>query len=242
MALLEVKELVKTYGGRTVLDGVSFDLEEGEAKVVMGPSGCGKSTLAALPQPAHRTDFGSDPARRQGRHAPGCRRPRGAQPHRLRFPEFRALPAHVGAGQCDARPAPVEEDPEARGGGARAARARSHGDGGKARRVSGGAFRRAEPAGRDRARAGDGSEGPVLRRADLRARSDHGPRGRDADQSPLPRQCRRSFASPTISASRSIFPTGSCFSIGARSTPRIGSKTCSHRDDPVIEDFFGGEG
>ena len=45
MALLEVKELVKTYGGRAVLDGVSFDLEEGEAKVVMGPSGCGKSTL-----------------------------------------------------------------------------------------------------------------------------------------------------------------------------------------------------
>ena len=45
MALLEVKELVKTYGGRNVLDSVSFDLAEGEAKVVMGPSGCGKSTL-----------------------------------------------------------------------------------------------------------------------------------------------------------------------------------------------------
>jgi polar amino acid transport system ATP-binding protein len=45
MALLEVKDLVKTYGDRTVLDHVSFTLEEGEAKVVMGPSGCGKSTL-----------------------------------------------------------------------------------------------------------------------------------------------------------------------------------------------------
>jgi polar amino acid transport system ATP-binding protein len=45
MPLLEVKDLVKTYGDRTVLDGVSFDLHEGEAKVVMGPSGCGKSTL-----------------------------------------------------------------------------------------------------------------------------------------------------------------------------------------------------
>ncbi len=45
MALLEVKDLVKSYGDKTVLDGVSFTLEEGEAKVVMGPSGCGKSTL-----------------------------------------------------------------------------------------------------------------------------------------------------------------------------------------------------
>ena len=45
MALLEVRNLVKTFGDRNVLDGVSFTLEEGEAKVVMGPSGCGKSTM-----------------------------------------------------------------------------------------------------------------------------------------------------------------------------------------------------
>ena len=45
MALLEVQDLVKSYGDRAVLDGVGFSLEEGEAKVVMGPSGCGKSTL-----------------------------------------------------------------------------------------------------------------------------------------------------------------------------------------------------
>ncbi len=31
MALLEVKSLVKSYGGRNVLDGVSFKLERGEA-------------------------------------------------------------------------------------------------------------------------------------------------------------------------------------------------------------------
>ena len=45
MALLEVRNLVKSYADRTVLDGVSFTLEQGEAKVVMGASGCGKSTL-----------------------------------------------------------------------------------------------------------------------------------------------------------------------------------------------------
>lgn len=45
MAILEVKNLVKSYGDRTILDGVSLTLEEGEVKVIMGPSGCGKSTL-----------------------------------------------------------------------------------------------------------------------------------------------------------------------------------------------------
>jgi polar amino acid transport system ATP-binding protein len=45
MALLQVQNLVKSYGDRCVLGGVSFDLAKGEAKVIMGPSGCGKSTL-----------------------------------------------------------------------------------------------------------------------------------------------------------------------------------------------------
>lgn len=45
MALLEVRNLVKAYGDKTVLNGVTFDLEEGQTKVIMGPSGCGKSTL-----------------------------------------------------------------------------------------------------------------------------------------------------------------------------------------------------
>lgn len=45
MPILEVSNLVKSYGERSVLDGVSLTLEEGETKVIMGPSGCGKSTL-----------------------------------------------------------------------------------------------------------------------------------------------------------------------------------------------------
>lgn len=45
MALLEVRHLKKTFGDRAVLDGISFDLEEGGIKAIMGPSGCGKSTL-----------------------------------------------------------------------------------------------------------------------------------------------------------------------------------------------------
>ena len=45
MALLEVKNLSLQFGGKTILDRVSFTLDRGEVKVVMGPSGSGKSSL-----------------------------------------------------------------------------------------------------------------------------------------------------------------------------------------------------
>ena len=43
--LLQVKNLVKEYGGPRILDGVNLDIAQGEVVVVVGPSGCGKSTL-----------------------------------------------------------------------------------------------------------------------------------------------------------------------------------------------------
>jgi len=45
MALIEVKNLVKTFDGKAVLQGINLELSEGQSKVVMGASGCGKSTL-----------------------------------------------------------------------------------------------------------------------------------------------------------------------------------------------------
>lgn len=45
MSLLEVRNLSKSFGDTVVLDGVSFDVDESQAKVIMGPSGCGKSSL-----------------------------------------------------------------------------------------------------------------------------------------------------------------------------------------------------
>jgi len=45
MTLLSVRNLVMEFDGKAVLQGVDFDLQEGELKVLMGPSGCGKSTL-----------------------------------------------------------------------------------------------------------------------------------------------------------------------------------------------------
>src|SRR5579883_564395 len=44
-AVLQVANLKKRFGGIAAVDGVSFDVREGEILVIIGPNGCGKSTL-----------------------------------------------------------------------------------------------------------------------------------------------------------------------------------------------------
>ena len=43
--MLELKHIVKRYGGKTVADGVSLTVGKGRLLAVLGRSGCGKSTL-----------------------------------------------------------------------------------------------------------------------------------------------------------------------------------------------------
>jgi ABC-2 type transport system ATP-binding protein len=59
MAVIEVNGLTKRYAGHTVLDGVSFDVEEGEIFGILGPNGTGKTTTVECVEGLRRPDGGT---------------------------------------------------------------------------------------------------------------------------------------------------------------------------------------
>ena len=56
---VSVRQLVKTYGTLRALDGVSFDIAEGEFFGLLGPNGAGKTTLISCLAGLTRADTGS---------------------------------------------------------------------------------------------------------------------------------------------------------------------------------------
>jgi ATP-binding cassette subfamily F protein 3 len=64
MALLQLRGIVKTFGSRTILDGLDFDVEPGARVGVIGPNGGGKSTLMRILAGLEEPDAGEAAQRR----------------------------------------------------------------------------------------------------------------------------------------------------------------------------------
>lgn len=46
--MLELKKIRKSFGGKTILNGIDLQIEDGEIISILGPSGSGKTTLLNL--------------------------------------------------------------------------------------------------------------------------------------------------------------------------------------------------
>jgi ABC-2 type transport system ATP-binding protein len=55
---VEVRDLVKNYAGRSVVDGLSFSVEQGEVFAILGPNGAGKTTTVEILEGYRHPDAG----------------------------------------------------------------------------------------------------------------------------------------------------------------------------------------
>ncbi|MEP6603439.1 MAG: ABC transporter ATP-binding protein [Spartobacteria bacterium] len=78
--VIEVVDLVRKFGNRSVIDNVSFQIHRGETLVIMGGSGCGKSTMlrhiigSMKPTSGTVKIFGEDITRMNEREIAGVRK------------------------------------------------------------------------------------------------------------------------------------------------------------------------
>jgi len=73
---VEVRDLVKSYGGRAVVDRLSFQVQPGEVFALLGPNGAGKTTTVEILEGYRKADaghvrvLGLDPTRQAPRLKP----------------------------------------------------------------------------------------------------------------------------------------------------------------------------
>jgi len=56
--VIEVRDLIKTYGDRRVVDGLTFEVERGELFGILGPNGAGKTTTLEIVEGLRKADGG----------------------------------------------------------------------------------------------------------------------------------------------------------------------------------------
>ncbi|WP_309115493.1 ABC transporter ATP-binding protein [Saccharothrix sp.] len=99
MAVIEVVDLVKRYGSKVAVDGVSFSVDEGEIFGVLGPNGAGKTTTVECVEGLRAPDsgtvrvFGFDPRadRDEVRRVLGVQLQESELPERIRVGEVMEL-------------------------------------------------------------------------------------------------------------------------------------------------------
>ena len=187
--MIHLRDVHKRFGSQVVLDGVDFDVQEGETVALLGPSGTGKSVLLKHIIGLIRPDSGTiivDDEEVGRAQAQGARR--APLPDRLRLPERRAVRLDE---RVRERPARHHRRREVPGPGVRPAAGRRVPQAGQPRargdaEVPGGALGRHAEAGGDRARHRRQPEVPALRRAHLGPRP--GQRRRDRQPGETARQ------------------------------------------------------
>ncbi|MCB6177359.1 ABC transporter ATP-binding protein [Rhodobacter sp. Har01] len=95
---LEVQGLSRAFGGRPVVDGVSFEVAPGQVTCLLGPSGCGKSTTLRMIAGVERLDAGAIRIDGTAMAGPGLHLPPEKRGVGLMFQDFALFPHLTVAG------------------------------------------------------------------------------------------------------------------------------------------------
>ena len=95
---LEIKNIVKMFGGRKVVDDVSLTVQPGQVTCLLGPSGCGKSTTLRIVAGVETQNSGSIHVDGRMVCGPGLRLPPEERAIGLMFQDFALFP-HLTVGQ-----------------------------------------------------------------------------------------------------------------------------------------------
>ncbi len=100
--LLAVRDVSVVFGGIVALNGVSFDMHQGQILGLIGPNGAGKTTLFNCLSRLYQPSSG-DILMEGGEHPGAAAAPDRRNRHRPHLPERRAVSQSFGHGQRPGR-------------------------------------------------------------------------------------------------------------------------------------------